>query len=360
MSRGRRILARVGLAAGALVLALGLGEAALRAQIALEDAPGGDDDWYTRYRRMNQTLYRRADDPALIYRPSEGVSVPMEYGPAQFNAAGMRDTEEHDLDARGRRRVAVVGDSLVWGEFLPVEDTIPLRLRARLGDGWEVLPFGVSGYDTAQEARWYEVAVRPYHPDVVVVVFCMNDMMIMSGPFERFATEEERAQKDRQEAMVARVAPVRRETLDDVLARREDEAPSRLLARAFGLYERWRFDDRYVDEYLVAFDDAPSRARSDAAIAQLGAAIAADGARGVFVISPVLERWDDYRWGAIRDHVRARAAEAGLEVVDPLEAWRGSRSPGDLRISGDNLHYASGGSEAMAEVIAGALEGEGR
>ncbi len=49
---------------------------------------------------MNRTIYRRADDPALVYEPNPGASVPMSYGDAGFNAAGMRDDREHAREQR--------------------------------------------------------------------------------------------------------------------------------------------------------------------------------------------------------------------------------------------------------------------
>ncbi len=65
----------------------------------------------------------------------------------------------------------------------------------------------MSGYDTAQEARWYERAVRPYRPRVVALVYCLNDAMLVSGPYNRFATPEELARKDAQDALWNRLAP---------------------------------------------------------------------------------------------------------------------------------------------------------
>lgn len=353
----RRRLSRAALSFGVLVVALLGAEGIFRAKLALEDHPNGDDGgWRERYIRMNETIYRRSEHPVLVYEPVRGASVEMEYGPAGFNAAGMRDDREFEMrPADGVRRVAVLGDSLVWSEFLALSDSIPRRVESSLGEGFEVLNFGVTGYDLAQEAVWYERAVRPLHPDVVVVVYCMNDMMIMSGPFERYANASDRATKDSQEARLAELAPLRRETLDGALAERERRASSKVLSRALGLFERWRFGRHYIDEYLVAFDHEPSRQRADTAIERLGAAIEADGARGLFVISPVLERWDDYRWRAIHAHVRDRAEAAGFRVVDPLDDWRETEDPESMRVGGDNLHYDGSGARVMGRTIAAAV-----
>ncbi len=109
---------------------------------------------------MNETIYRASSIEGLVYEPTPSSSVEMEYGAAGFDAAGMRDDEEHALAPDpARTRVAIVGDSIVWSEFLPVWDSLPERVEEALGrERYEVLPFGVSGYDTTQEAIWYEHA----------------------------------------------------------------------------------------------------------------------------------------------------------------------------------------------------------
>jgi hypothetical protein len=187
----------------------------------------------------------------------------------------------------------------------------------------------------------------------------MNDMMIMSGPFERFANERDRARKDAQERRIDRTASVRRETIDGVIDQRERDATFKVLARGRGLIERWRFEDAYVDEYLVAFRDRARRARTRRAIHRLARAIREDGAQPVLVISPVLESWDRYHWAPIHAFVERAGAESGFTVLDPLEAWQGDHDPEELRIGGDNLHYSAHGHAVLGAAIAAAIEGRG-
>lgn len=352
---GRKIGARVLLSVASVAFALGAAEAIFRLKSAADDVPGSDDGWRERYQRMNETLYRRSDDPELIYEPVPSSSIEMEYGVAAFNSAGMRDDREH-APRSDRRRLALVGDSLVWSEFVALEDSLARRTEEALGEGWDVLGFGVTGYDTTQEARWYERAARRFAPSDVVLVWCMNDLMIMSGPFERYATDAERRGKDAQEALMEREAPVRRETIDGVLETRERDATFKVLARALGLWTRWRFDADYVDEYLVAFRDRERRTRTQRALSRLGRAAREDGARATLVISPVLESWHDYHWRSIHGFVREAAEDAGFTVIDPLDQWREEHDPEELRISGDNLHYDRSGHRVLAGTIAAAME----
>lgn len=352
MTRSSTVVARIGLIAASLVIALVVAEIGYRISRGMGAAPKGDDEeWRNRYRHMNETLYRRSADPQLIYEPTPSSSVAMEYGEAAFNAAGMRDERDY-TQARGPLpRVAMIGDSLVWSEFVDVEHALPRQVERALGGHAEVLNFGVSGYSTEQEARWYATHVRAYHPNFVVVVYCMNDMLIMSGPFERYATDTERAAKHRQDALFDRAARMRRETIDGYLQEREQRSSFRLLSHALGIFERARFDHAYVDEYLIAGQEQTRRERVRASLHQLSESFHEDGIVGVFVVSPILEAWNNYHWHTLHSIVSDYAREAGFVVLDPLSAWQAAHDESDMRISGDNLHYSAEGNRIFGEAI---------
>jgi lysophospholipase L1-like esterase len=353
-------LARLSLLLGSTAVAWLAAEGVYRRVRAREARHATDDGaWRERVRRMNRTIYRRSDDPALVYEPAPGRGVAMPYGVAGFNAAGMRDDREHDPAPDGRLRVAMVGDSIVWSEEVALEDSLPRGVERALGgrDRAEVLNFGVTGYDTVQEARWYERAVRPFRPRVVAVVYCLNDVMIMSGPYNRFATPEEAARKDAQDALLDRLAPVRAETIEDLADRAERDATFRLFARLRGWlfvrgYER-RAD--YTDEYRLMYAQADRVARVRDALDALGAAIRADGAAAHLFISPVLRSWDRYHWYEIHARVAAMGRAAGFVVHDPLAVWQRRERAEALRLPGDALHYGARGNRVFGRYIADAL-----
>jgi hypothetical protein len=72
--------------------------------------------------------------------------------------------------SNARRRVALLGDSYVFGET-EFERTWGRQLEQSLGDGRQVLNFGVPGYGLGQIYLRYQKDVRPFHPDVVIVGF---------------------------------------------------------------------------------------------------------------------------------------------------------------------------------------------
>jgi len=352
-SERRNLWARAGLVLISTLTALAGAEGVYRLSTDPPPGEGGDDDWYQRYRHMNESIYMRSPVEGLVYEPRPSSSVEMEYGVAGFDAEGRR-SDGRTLDgAEARTHIVLLGDSLVWSEYVAVADSLPHQTEDALGpDQFRVSNFGVSGYDTHEERLYYEARVRRHAADVVVVVFCMNDLFIASGPYGRFATDEERAQKDAQDAMFDRVARVRRETLDGVAQTEESEATFKLWARLASIYRRWAFEAHYVDEYTIAAADDARLQRMGASLQRLGAAIRAEGARAILVISPMLERWNDYPWDAMHVAVRAAGEAAGFAVADPLPAWRGHHSPESLRSPGDNLHYSAAGNAVFGRFIA--------
>ncbi len=346
----RRLLALL----GGLLVGLFIVEKLLGGPLRPDLDAGRDADWQTATRAMHAALHQ-ADD-ALVYVPRPGASVQMAYGRAAFNAQGLR--EDGPVGAPGEdRRVLVLGDSLVWGELLPREAALPAALDRALGPGHEVLNLGVTGYDTAQELGWYLRTGRPLQPDVVVLVFCLNDLFVQSGPFQIHADAEARAAWAAERAAFDRQAPLRNETVNQ-LWWEERRGDGLQVAAALRHSLRWHrlftMPGGYIDEVLLAARDPARIARLHSDLLALGQAIRDDGAQPVLVISPGLYWWHRYQWTEVHDAVRQGAEAAGFRVVEPLEAWRGE-DPTPFRFPGDNLHYTEHGTERLAAVIATAL-----
>lgn len=81
----------------------------------------------------------------------------------------------------GTFRVLVLGDSLAYGAAVAPEKTFPNRLEAllreRAAPSAEVVNAAVSGYSTYNELHYYLARGREFGADVVVVAFCMNDVV---------------------------------------------------------------------------------------------------------------------------------------------------------------------------------------
>ena len=106
----------------------------------------------------------------------------------RFNSEGMRDVEHAIAKPEGTYRIAVIGDSIVTGQEVDLEETVYRRLEAVLqgaGRDVEVLGFAVRGFGTDQEYRLLEHYALKYEPDLVVLVFTGNDIRNNSLTLEK-------------------------------------------------------------------------------------------------------------------------------------------------------------------------------
>ena len=130
--------------------------------------------------------FRASADPELIYEHRRDPEVRRVL---RMESHGLLQPEEVSLDKRmGSLRIALVGDSVGAAMHLIhtqrmayfMEHQLAVDLRRDV----EVLNFCVTGYDTLQEARVIESVVPQFQPDLVVLVYCLNDPAVSQTPRE--------------------------------------------------------------------------------------------------------------------------------------------------------------------------------
>ncbi|HXG08246.1 MAG TPA: SGNH/GDSL hydrolase family protein [Gemmataceae bacterium] len=162
--RGRRLLPKLLLLAGSLLIGLLLVEAAVR---LLGADPG-------RLWEPDPVVGWHAVPGARIRWTAEGD------GQVHINSHGFRDRERQLDKAPGTFRIAVFGDSMTEAVQVNLDQTFTYLLEKRLADGprpVEVLNFGCSGYSTIQELLSFQREGPRYRPDLVILaVFLDNDV----------------------------------------------------------------------------------------------------------------------------------------------------------------------------------------
>lgn len=164
-------LKRFGLSAASLLFTLIVLEVVLRL--------GGYNplkNWLMRDFALRPSAY-----PELKYELTPGTSGRLWDTDIKINSEGIRGPEPSSNPAT--HRVIVLGDSIAFGLNLPLEDTFPFQLQQGLvsrGRDLEILNFSLFGYDTLQEVASLEIRGLQYHPDLVVVAYCLNDISISS------------------------------------------------------------------------------------------------------------------------------------------------------------------------------------
>src|SRR5262245_42871555 len=100
-----------------------------------------------------------------------------------INSLGFRRRELESPKPRGRYRLVVLGDSIALGWGVNDDEPFSARLEELLrqkfpGRDFEVTNCAVSGYDTVQEAGLFRRHAARLQPDLVLVAFYFNDIML--------------------------------------------------------------------------------------------------------------------------------------------------------------------------------------
>src|SRR6201988_4904320 len=127
-------------------------------------------------------LKQPAANPNLSFSHAPNRSAFLMGVPVSINSEGLRDREFSLEKPAGVYRVMMLGDSTTFGWGVKQEDTaakfLERKLNADLPAGYdrvEVMNAGVGNYGTVQEVTYYETIGWKYHPDLVVLVFFIND-----------------------------------------------------------------------------------------------------------------------------------------------------------------------------------------
>ncbi|MCC7103932.1 MAG: hypothetical protein IT307_02200 [Chloroflexi bacterium] len=125
--------------------------------------------------------YVSSSDPDVLFLPRPGFEGLSEGNVVKINSRGLRDPERSVSKPEGTTRILVLGDSVAFGFGVRNDETMESVLEQRLNadsEGrYEVLNAAVVGYNTIQErARLQDVGLQ-YQPDLVVLVFVVNDLL---------------------------------------------------------------------------------------------------------------------------------------------------------------------------------------
>jgi hypothetical protein len=118
-------------------------------------------------------------DEKLAYRlkPSfRGIRSGTQVGIHETNSLGLLGREEVP-EGDGVRRVLFLGDSVTYGDRVGLEETFAFRIGRAAGPGVWVGNAACPGWSTWQELAFYEDHLSAVDWDLVVLVFCLNDLV---------------------------------------------------------------------------------------------------------------------------------------------------------------------------------------
>lgn len=255
------------------------------------------------------------------------------------NSWGFRDVEHDPAKREGVTRIALVGDSFVFG--VPIEDDeqiFPRLLQKKLGERYELISVAFPGANTAQEIRLLAQADGVYGFDHAILFFFPNDVETEDDP--------------RRLSFYGHIIPGE--------AGEYFFSHSRLYyfleTRTRRLLERFGIRDSY-EEYLRSLyrEGSPELAAHRDLLGQLLRKV---GPRVTVVIVPVLHELDDYPFAIAHDYVRGLARASGVDVIDLLDAFRGMEAR-DLVVNPYDYHFNEKAHVIVADYLRGALEKRG-
>ena len=97
---------------------------------------------------------------------------------AKKNPFGFTDRERHEQKGEGVYRIAVLGDSYIWGSGLPYEEVWSHKLERMLDaryENLEVLSWGRNGWSTLDELRFLKEHGHRFNVDLLILGLVEND-----------------------------------------------------------------------------------------------------------------------------------------------------------------------------------------
>ena len=228
---------------------------------------------------------------------------------------------------------------------------------------YEVMNFGVKGYDTTQELATLREVALGLDPDLVIVAYFLNDV----GDTERvFAADDargpdgERADGVARDGASPRAAIPARMRLRNFLVSRSRLAGFLIREIAIVVRSVVRVPYQGVVDYNRPFVENDERWRaSKAALREIKAVADSIGAPMMVAIIPEMGNFNErYPFRAAHDTLRAYCREIGAPAEDLLDAFMGLEAK-RLWVAPDDPHFNRRAHRLAAARIERALDANG-
>ncbi|MCK4911249.1 MAG: SGNH/GDSL hydrolase family protein [Thermodesulfovibrionales bacterium] len=185
----KTLITNLALSLMATLLCIAVVEGAFRVKAYLYES-----DLYAKKDKIKENLQNKGflsnTDFGTRIQPSKYEDIFFELKPLQqwnylgadvsTSSMGFRDREYTVEKAPGTLRIFGIGDSIMFGQGVPQEETYLSLLEAMLNKrhpeyNWEVINSAVPDYNTSAEVETLRYKGLKYKPDLVVMGICTND-----------------------------------------------------------------------------------------------------------------------------------------------------------------------------------------
>jgi len=253
----RKLVQRLALLLLSLFVALLLAEAGVRLWFR---AHGGESDFHSALLRARGAptrgaftliqLVQASPVPDVVYELRPGLEGTFRNQTVRTNGLGLRGPDVTREKPAGTRRIAVLGDSNTFGwgvgEGEPYTQLVQQALD-KTGRRFEVLNFGVPGYNTTMEVATYESKAAAFSPDLVIIHFIGNDLDLphFMQPPENLRSA---AHSDLWDLWQARFGSLQDEADPDLLAHDRSKLDPEYRQKVRGQYQHMVGPDAYRRE----------------------------------------------------------------------------------------------------------------
>ena len=352
VSRWPRRAAHACLVAFGILAGLGLGEAAVR---ILGAAPGTNVVY-----REN---YRLSRDPALQYELVPGSRD----GTFRISSAGLRDREYSADKPPGVFRILLIGDSIGYGFGVAQSDALSEQLERLLQEPdpsgasprFEVLNLAVTGYNIDQIVENLRVRGLPFHPDLVVYAYCLNDPQEYSFELEALKAQQANAEPPRGTTELGRLAAKSQLVLLLRTRWRARHLPES--AAAVPADPQWQRlkDGTYADYFASLYAEGPGLQRLRRGVAALRQISVESRVPIVTLVFPLFMEPEHYRLQAEHRSVSRMFAAAGIPTYDLLPLYRMMYETHGFVFAANALHPNAVGHRLAALYLLQALAEDG-
>ena len=140
--------------------------------------------------------YRLSENQKLRYELIPNNHVGIEFVSDQ----GLRDRHYSKVKPEKTFRIAILGDSITYGLFVSQNQNYVKILEKILNETfsgpikYEVINFGVTGYDVGQIVESLASKALSFNPDLIIYGYCLNDAQLYDNIHEALLASLERSQ----------------------------------------------------------------------------------------------------------------------------------------------------------------------
>ncbi len=283
-------------------------------------------------------------------------------GPHSISNQGLRDQPYSIAKPEGVFRIAVIGDSVTFGLRVDREanytERLEYLLNTHLGNArthYDVLNFGVVGYNVTQIAESVRSKVVRYQPDLVIYGYCLNDPQEYSLEMQRLrylAAHQTRKGVPYLDKLVQQSQLyLLLQHVTNLYTARANAAPETELRAEHDPQFRAMSGNRHVQYFARLHSDQGQGGwwRVEQGIKTIANATSVPVVKVIF---PLLDDLQNYQLKPVHDRVAQQFAAAANGAIDLLEAFARLAQTTRRPIGTDTLHPNSDGHWLAAGVIA--------